>query len=107
MANLSSFQRKIEGQYDLLEIGDLITVLTSDPAPSTYFEGKFVQTNSVYGQNEYPDLFNKLGFITASGVTYDTCTQFFVPNISKSYPTVEGLVSNLSGAKFTTYMRAK
>jgi hypothetical protein len=24
MANLSSFQRKIEGQYDLLEIGDLI-----------------------------------------------------------------------------------
>jgi len=107
MANLSSFQRKIRGQYDLLEIGDLITVLTSDPAPSTYFNGNFVKTNAVYNQNDYPLLFNKLGFITATGVSYDNCTQFFVPNISKSYPTVGGLVANLSRATFTTYMRAK
>lgn len=107
MSNLSDFQLLSPSTFDTVEIGEVISVLTKSPPPSTYFNGDYILVGNVYSQSSYPLLYAKLGLITASGVSYNTSTQFYVPVISKSYPSVSLPQSTLSQPQLTIYMRAR
>jgi hypothetical protein len=107
MSTLSQFRTKAPGSFDDKNIGDTITIVTGVNPNTTYSNGDFVLVDRVYSQASYPLLFQRLGLITAANTTYNTATQFYVPNVFQTYPTIVGNLNYLSQAKLTTYMRAR
>jgi hypothetical protein len=106
MSNLNNFILFESSDLDLLTIGETINVLTKSPPDETYFDDKFVLVGRVYLQSEYSELFSKIGLIDPS--SYDILTEFYVPIITKNFPTITTTqISYLSQSQITTYMRAK
>lgn len=107
MSTLSQFRTKAPGSFDSIDIGDTITIVTGVTPNTTYANGDFVLVDRVYLKSSYPLLSAKLGTITAANTTYNTTTHFYVPNVFKNSPAINGNLNYLSQAKLTTYMRAR
>jgi hypothetical protein len=62
-------------------------------------------SNTVYLQSAYPGLYAQLGLITGTGVSYNTSTEFIVPQITENYS-----ISGVSGSPTVVavpYIRAR
>lgn len=106
MSNLSQFKILAPSLYDTVGIGEVIAVLTRTNPSTTYYNGDYLLVGNIYLISSYPLLYARLGDITAPGISYNPLTHFYIPVISKNYPSVTGS-STSTQPQITFYMRAR
>jgi hypothetical protein len=107
LSNFKSF-KDANTTSSVAPIGEIVSVICrKDSIANNILSNTYVKANNVYLQADYPLLFQQIGLIEISP-TYNTSTQFYVPEITSAKITLNFTPSvGYSDAQIVSYVKAK